>query len=42
MKRIDEFRVKMDELLEEFSDLSYEDISDELDYLANEYNRKSV
>ena len=42
MKRIDEFRIKMDELLEEFSDLSYEDIANELDYLANEYNRKSV
>ena len=46
MKRIDEFRIKMDELLEEFSDLSCEDIADELDFRASEYqsktNRESV
>ena len=41
MKRIDEFRVKMDELLEEFSDLSLEDIADELDYRASEYQSKA-
>ena len=41
MKSIDEFRVKMDELLEEFSDLSLEDIADELDYRASEYQSKA-
>lgn len=41
MKRTDEFTKKLDELLEEFSDLSYEDIADELDYRASEYQRKA-
>ena len=41
MNRIDEFTKKLDELLEEFSDLSYEDIADELDYRASEYQRKA-
>ena len=41
MNRIDEFRIKMDELLEEFSDLSCEDIADELDYHASEYQSKA-
>ena len=40
MKRTDEITKKLDELLEEFSDLSYEDIADELDYRASEYQRK--
>ena len=41
MKRTDEFTKKLDELLEEFSDLSYEDIADELDYRVSEYKRKA-
>ena len=41
MKRTDEFTKKLDDLLEEFSDLSYEDIADELDYRASEYQRKA-
>lgn len=41
MKRTDEFTKKLDELLNEFSDLSYEDIADELDYRASEYQRKA-
>lgn len=41
MKRIDEFRKKMDELLEEFSDLSYEEIADELDSYQSDYQRKA-
>lgn len=40
MKRIDEFRKKMDKLLEEFSDLSYEEIADELDGYQSDYQRK--
>ena len=40
MERIDEFRKKMDELLEEFSDLSYEEIADELDSYQSDYQRK--
>jgi uncharacterized protein (DUF433 family) len=41
MERTDEFTKKLDELLKEFSDLSYEDIADELDYRASEYQRKA-
>ena len=41
MKRIDEFRKKMDELLEEFSDLSYEEIADELDSYQSDCQRKA-
>ena len=41
MKRIDEFRQKLDILLDEFSDTSYEDIADELEYRASEYQRKA-
>lgn len=41
MKRIDEFRKKMDELLEEFSDLSCEEIADELDSYQSDYQRKA-
>lgn len=42
MKRIDEFRKKMDKLLEEFSDLSYEEIADELDSYQSDYQRKAT
>lgn len=42
MKRIDEFTERLDELLEEFSDLSYEDIADELEYHASTYQRKQT
>lgn len=41
MKRIDEFVLKLDELLEEFKDLSYEDIADELGFRASEYQSKA-
>ena len=41
MKSIDEFTKKLDELLKEFSDLSYEDIADELDYRASAYQIKA-
>lgn len=41
MKRIDEFIKALDELLEEFSDLPLEDIADELDYRATEYQSKA-
>lgn len=40
MKRIDQFREKMDALLDEFSDISYEDLSDELEYYLEHYQRK--
>lgn len=41
MKRIDEFVQKLDELLDEFKDLSCEDIADELDYRTIEYQSKA-
>lgn len=41
MKRIDEFVQKLDELLEEFNDLSCEDIADEFEYRASEYQSKA-
>lgn len=41
MKRIDQFREKMDALLDEFSDLSYEEIADELDFYSSHCQRKS-
>lgn len=41
MKRIDEFIKALDELLEEFSDLSLEDVADELDCRASEYQSKA-
>ena len=33
--RIEEFEKKMDELLEEFSDMSYEELADSLEYYLN-------
>lgn len=41
MKRIDEFCLKLEELLKEFDDLSYMDIVDELNYYAYEYQSKA-
>lgn len=41
MKRIDEFIKALDELLDKFSDLPYEEIADELDYCASKYYRMS-
>ena len=41
MKRIEELECKLDALLEEFSDLSCEDIADILEYRATEYQRKA-
>lgn len=40
MKRIEEFESKLDALLEEFSDLEYEEIADSLEFYAGEYARK--
>lgn len=40
MKRIEELECKLDALLEEFSDLSCEDIADILEYRTTEYQRK--
>lgn len=41
MKRIDELRQKLDAVLDEFSDVPLEEIADELDYRASEYQRKA-
>ena len=41
MKRIDEFEQRIDALLEEFSDLPYEDIADSFEYYAAEYSRNN-
>ena len=40
MKRTEELERKLDALLEEFSDLSCEDIADILEYRTTEYQRK--
>jgi len=41
MKRIDELRQRLDSVLDEFSDVPLEEIADELDYRASEYQRKA-
>ena len=41
MKRIDEFESRLDGLIEEFADLSYEEIADSLDYYASNFYSKS-
>ena len=41
MKRKEELECKLDKLLEEFSDLSYEDIADVLEYRTCEYQCKA-
>ena len=40
MDRKSEFENKIEELIEEFSDLSYEEIADSLEYLYERYIRK--
>ena len=40
MKRIEEFETKMDALLEEFSDISYEELADSLEYYSDNLRRK--
>ena len=39
MKRFNEFVKKLDELLNEFSDLPNEDVSDELEYRAMKHRK---
>lgn len=41
MKRTEELECKLDQLLEEYEDLSYEEIADILEYRANEYQAKA-
>lgn len=41
MKRIDELRQRLDAVLDEFNDVPLEEIADELDYRASEYQRKA-
>lgn len=41
MKRIDEFETKLDSLLEEFEDVSYDELGDSLEYYANMYQKKA-
>ena len=41
MKRTEELECKLDALLEEFSDLPYEDIEDILDYRVIQYRHKA-
>ena len=40
MDRKYEFENKVEELIKDFSDLSYEEISDSLEYLAIQYVKK--
>lgn len=41
MKRIDEFLKKLDDLCDEFSDLPSQDIADELEYKAAQFQRQA-
>lgn len=40
MKRIDEFRKELEQLLEKYSDIPLEELSEELDYYSIECARK--
>ena len=41
MSKIDLFEKELDELLEKYSDLSYREIADSLDYYCADYTRKA-
>lgn len=41
MKRQDEFEQKLDKLIDEFSDMEYEDIAYSLEYYASMYKQKA-
>ena len=41
MKRTEELECKLDQLLKEYEDLSYEEIAEILEYRANEYQAKA-
>jgi uncharacterized protein (DUF433 family) len=41
MKRQDEFERRLDKLIEEFSDMEYEDIAESLEYYASMYKQKA-
>jgi hypothetical protein len=41
MKRIDEFLKKLDDLCNEFNDLPSQDIADELEYKAVQFQRQA-
>jgi uncharacterized protein (DUF433 family) len=41
MKRQDEFERRLDKLIEEFSDMEYEDIAESLEYYASMYQQKA-
>ena len=42
MNIIDKFEQELDSLITKYSDLSYDEIADSLEYYANEYRRKSL
>jgi uncharacterized protein (DUF433 family) len=39
--RIDEFEKRLDELIDEFSDISYEDLANSLEYYSETYRAKA-
>lgn len=41
MSRVELFERELDYLLSKYSDLSYQEIADSLDYYAQEYTRKA-
>ena len=41
MKRQDEFNQRLDKLIDEFTDMEYEDIADSLEYYASMYQQKA-
>ena len=40
-KRLDEFETRIDELLEEFTDISYEELADSLEYYSDSLRAKA-
>ena len=40
MKRVEHFEAQLDKLLKEYTDLSYEEIADSLEYYGDMYRRK--
>jgi uncharacterized protein (DUF433 family) len=41
MKRQDEFEQRLDKLIDEFTDIEYEDIAESLEYYASMYKQKA-
>ena len=40
-KRLDEFETKLDKLLEEFTDIDYDELADSLEYYSDTFRAKA-